>query len=537
MRTALFSLLFALNAMPLEPIPDKTVVLTFDDSPKSHRAFVAPLLKELGFGATFFISARWMEDTANFMTWAEIAEIHAMGFEIGNHSWSHLDFGAPVHAARLAGQLALVENELERAGVPRPISFAWCGNSFGPEGRAVLAERGYVLARRGMQPEVPYGQAKPGPLYDPAAHDPLLLPSAGDAYPNWTLDNFRRVVDRACDGKIAIVQFHGVPDVAHPWVNTPPERFREYMDYLKANNFHVIALRDLLKHVDPAVEVADAMKNVHYGPKEMELPAEVQASRVNTDEWLQNMLFAHRFTHEEAAGVLRWPVARVQAWEKDFSVEKTPELPLLPYPGGRHPRIGFLDGAIDPLRGTKLSVFAPWKDGGYALVDLPEAVFSNRGLHFLAHTHVPTIWDKQHIQMENSDWEETRDGAMENLWHLPDGVTIRAQAEPTDSGASFKLTLHNGTPELLTGLRTQVCVMLKGLTGFDAQSNANKEFATSSATAFTEDGKRRVTITFSHCGRTWGNEKCPCIHADPIFPDCPPGEHVQVTGGLHFAEK
>src|SRR5689334_17706645 len=27
---------------------------------------------------------------------------------------------------------------------------------------------------------------------------------------------------------------------------------------------------------------------------------------------------------------------------------------LLPYPGGRHPRIGFLDGAVDPQRETKL---------------------------------------------------------------------------------------------------------------------------------------------------------------------------------------
>jgi len=33
---------------------EKVVVLTFDDAVKSHRTFVAPLLKELGFGATFF---------------------------------------------------------------------------------------------------------------------------------------------------------------------------------------------------------------------------------------------------------------------------------------------------------------------------------------------------------------------------------------------------------------------------------------------------------------------------------------------------
>ena len=36
-------------------VPAKLVVLTLDDAVKSHRTFVAPLLKELGFGATFFV--------------------------------------------------------------------------------------------------------------------------------------------------------------------------------------------------------------------------------------------------------------------------------------------------------------------------------------------------------------------------------------------------------------------------------------------------------------------------------------------------
>ncbi len=36
--------------------------------------------------------------------------------------------------------------------------------------------------------------------------------------------------------------------------------------------------------------------------------------------------------------------------------------PLLvrPYPGGRHPRIGFLEGAVEPQRETKVSVCSPW---------------------------------------------------------------------------------------------------------------------------------------------------------------------------------
>jgi peptidoglycan/xylan/chitin deacetylase (PgdA/CDA1 family) len=67
--------------------------LTFDDAVKTHLTVVAPLLKQLGFRATFFITRRWMEDQAYFLTWDEVASLHRMGFEIGNHSWTHADFG------------------------------------------------------------------------------------------------------------------------------------------------------------------------------------------------------------------------------------------------------------------------------------------------------------------------------------------------------------------------------------------------------------------------------------------------------------
>jgi peptidoglycan-N-acetylglucosamine deacetylase len=83
-----------------------------------------------------------MDDRPNFMTWEEIAEIHRMGFEIGNHSWTHDSFSNPRNAARLRGELALIENALAKVGVPRPTSFAHCGNGFGPEAVAALAAAG-----------------------------------------------------------------------------------------------------------------------------------------------------------------------------------------------------------------------------------------------------------------------------------------------------------------------------------------------------------------------------------------------------------
>lgn len=524
-------------------IPDKTVVLTFDDAVKSHRTVVAPLLQEHGFGATFFVTHCWMADAEHFMSWADIAELHGMGFEIGNHSWTHPGFGNPAVGARMEAELALVEYELRKVGVPKPISFAWTGNGFGPEARAALARSGYILARRGMQPEVPYGTLELGPLYDPALHDPLLIPSAGDAYPNWTLDHFKTVVDRARDGKIAVVQFHGVPDEAHPWVHTPPERFREYMQYLKDGGFNVIALRDVMAYL-PETLPKDPMARVRYGGMQegvVSMPAEVAATREDLPFWLDAMLGAHGYSFEEAglvAGMRPEDVeARWSALGGGAPAWAGKRLGLLPYPGGRHPRIGFLDGAVKPERGTKVSLFLPWDGGGYIVADLPEAVFSNLGLTFLAHTHIPTIWDAQNIVQSNVDWTRLSDGSLTFERTLPNGIVIGATAAVTGSDeAALEVWLENGTDEPLTGLRTQVCVMLKGAPGFTRLSNEGKAFKAPYALAQSDDGARWIGVAFERCGRSWGNDRVPCIHADPVLPDAAPGERVQVRGVVKCGE-
>lgn len=520
--------LFALApAAAASTIADKLVVLTFDDAVKSHRSFVAPLLKTLGMRATFFVTHRWMADRENFMSWEEIAEIHRMGFEIGNHSWTHANFSTPRAAARLAGELALVENELLRVGVPKPVSFAWCGNGFGPESLAVLKQCGYRFARRGMQPEVPYGTLNLGPAFDPRRHHPLLIPTTGDAYPQWRFAHFERVIAGARKGQIVVLQFHGVPDRAHPWVHTPPENFERYMRHLKAQGYRTLALADLDGFFDWAHLPQDALlKRRHPEPQSpVALPIEVEATQANLDFW-RAVMSEHGYSMEEAERVAG---ARVQ-----LQPPSRRGLRLLPYPGGRHPRIGFQEGAIDPLRGAKASVFLPWPESGYVVIDLPEAIFSNLGLLFLAHTHLPTIWNAQNAHIENRDWTIHADGSLENFWRLPNGVSFGSRLQLDDGEVHMELWLENGTPQPLTGLRTQVCVLLKGAPEFAATTNENKILRAPVAGVIAAGGKRRILTEWERAGRVWANPRCPCFHSDPVFADCPPGERVKLRGRLWF---
>lgn len=537
----------ALVACAAPAVPDKLVVLTFDDAVKSHRTFVAPLLKEFGFGATFFVTHKWMNDRTNFMSWEEIREIHQLGFEVGNHSWTHADFSQPKIVARMSGELYLVDRALEEARVPRPISFAYCGNSFGPEAIQKLGGLGYRFARRGGQPEARYGTLDIGATYDPKVHHPLLIPTTGDSYPDWTFAHFTNVVSRATNGQVLVLQFHGVPDVAHPWVHTPPERFRDYLTYLKTNHFRCIALRELQPYVDWANLPADPMlkrRHPERAPEKLALPVEMVASREEARYWLENMLVHHRFTLEEAARVFGWTVKQVR--------ERTAKLGLgagnvtnqaaggvvrvLPYPGGREVRRGFLDGNRDWQRGTKASVFLPWDPQSYVVVDLPEAIFSGNRLLYLAHTHVPTIWDEENVWLDNIDWTRETAGGLRFERVLPNKVAFGAAIQPEAGGAAMELWLRNGTDEPLTGLRTQICGHLNGAPEFNQQTTTNKIFR-APTTAVHSVGKHRWIITaWEHCGRAWGQPLVPCIHADPVLPDCAPGQTVRVRGRLWFYE-
>jgi peptidoglycan/xylan/chitin deacetylase (PgdA/CDA1 family) len=537
-------------ANALEPIPDKLVVLTFDDASKSHFTVVRPLLKQHGFRATFFVTEGFDFPTnrRDYMSWEEIAQLHKDGFEIGNHTRDHL--GVSDQTVRdLAAQVRGINDRCKEHGIPIPVSFAYPGNSLSKAALPILKDLGIRFARRGGSPESPYKEGR-GFAYEPGLDHPLLIPSAGDARPAWRLDDFKNAVNQAKHGKIAVLQFHGVPDTAHDWVTSSKEQFEGYLKYLADNRFRVIALRDLAKYVDADIApsnpwgvIDDRKRQLAAGKLEVNFrPAKNDA---DLRYWLENMV-AHRFTNSEMGAALGLTADEVKASLERWGVSSTSpkqqaagdRLRVLPYPGGRHPRAGFLDGAIRPQRETKVSVFAPWKDGGYAVADVPEAVWfqpaGKRDLLYLAHTHIPTYWDKQKIALEPLEWSRNQDGRLELTRRLPNQVDLAAKVATGADGVRMEFRINNGSTEKLTGLDVQMCVMLNNLSGFEARTNDNKVFAAPFAACRDKTGKRWIIVGWEECGRAWGNPPCPCVHADPRIPDCQPGETQRVRGWLSF---
>jgi hypothetical protein len=272
----------------------------------------------------------------------------------------------------------------------------------------------------------------------------------------------------------------------------------------------------------------------------------------NEDElqfWLRNMISFHRYSLDEAAHANSMTTDETAAACRRFGIDVARPAPLgnddrllvLPYPGGRHPRIGFLDGAVRPQRETKVSVFTPWQPedrsrADYVVVDVPEAIWSNLGLTYLAHTHVPTLWTKQGIELPPLEWERRDDGSYRLARELPNGIRFTSHVVPRADHLAMEMTLTNGTDEPLSDLRVQNCVMLKEAAGFNQQTNDNKRTVAPYIACHDASGRRWIVTGWKPNHRAWANPPCPCLHSDPRFPDCAPGETQVVRGWLSFYE-
>jgi autotransporter-associated beta strand protein len=215
----------------IKPIPDKLVVLTFDDGPASLYTVVAPNLKEHGFNGSFYIcdfdSFKTRKDW--YMTWRQIKAMASDGFEIGNHTVGH--------GGGLNNYLAL-EDQLLAHDIPKPTTLAWPVCAVFWDACPALSTNGYIFGRGGHN--------RP---YRPTVDNPFDVPAFGSIS---SVEAFVKSVRQATDGKIAVLLYHGVPDMEHPQCTVEPAVFKAQMQYLKDNHYTVIALRDLAKYIDPA---------------------------------------------------------------------------------------------------------------------------------------------------------------------------------------------------------------------------------------------------------------------------------------------
>jgi len=125
-------------------LPEKPFVITFDDGYADNYTTALPILKKHGFTATIFMVSSYI-DGEGFMSWSQLKELAANGWEIEGHTVNHpylsrLDSGTVLK--ELQGSKELLEN-----GLGHPVKFFAYPYGDLNAGVALAVERtGYVMA-------------------------------------------------------------------------------------------------------------------------------------------------------------------------------------------------------------------------------------------------------------------------------------------------------------------------------------------------------------------------------------------------------
>lgn len=79
-------------------LPERPMVLTFDDGFEDFHRQAMPVLDRVGYTATVFVTTGWVQDAGRhaaprrpgrMLSWSQIAEAAQAGMEVGAHSWQH----------------------------------------------------------------------------------------------------------------------------------------------------------------------------------------------------------------------------------------------------------------------------------------------------------------------------------------------------------------------------------------------------------------------------------------------------------------
>ena len=153
-------------------LPERTVVLTFDDGYADFATTALPLLRRYGFPATLFVTTGWVADAGSnaagtpldrTLRWEQIRELAQTEIEIGAHGHSHaaLDDLSPADLRReLTQSRALLEDNIGQSVPTVAYPFGYSNQAV----RRAAHEAGYR-----------YGAAVRNIRATPSA-DPFLVP-------------------------------------------------------------------------------------------------------------------------------------------------------------------------------------------------------------------------------------------------------------------------------------------------------------------------------------------------------------------------
>jgi len=84
-----------------KPVPKKSVLITFDDGYEDNYTNAFPILKKYNFKATIFVITDFVDKGKQFLTSAQLKEMHRNGIDIESHTNLHEKLGTCTYATQL----------------------------------------------------------------------------------------------------------------------------------------------------------------------------------------------------------------------------------------------------------------------------------------------------------------------------------------------------------------------------------------------------------------------------------------------------
>ncbi|MEA4901630.1 polysaccharide deacetylase family protein [Desulfitobacterium sp.] len=124
------------------PVPEKPILLTFDDGYSDNYNDAWPILRQYGFRATFFITTNSVGP--GMMNWDQLNDLARQGNSIGSHTVNHLDL-ATLSDKQQKSELTNSKQELEKNLGISEIALCFPSGRYNKTTLDLMPELGYKL--------------------------------------------------------------------------------------------------------------------------------------------------------------------------------------------------------------------------------------------------------------------------------------------------------------------------------------------------------------------------------------------------------
>ena len=127
------------------PLPDRPIMIDFDHGVISMRHEVLDVLEHYGFKGNLFIDTERMNQPTGMMSWDQVGELMAAGWNIGAHTVTHPDLSqlslADPDGARIAAELQQGDAAIHQHLGIWPQDFAYTGTSLSSAAIQAVSQR------------------------------------------------------------------------------------------------------------------------------------------------------------------------------------------------------------------------------------------------------------------------------------------------------------------------------------------------------------------------------------------------------------